>query len=255
MSRLTFTPGNHAYWLMDPDTGKRGRVPSVTTLLNQLAKPALVKWAARVAAEYAQDYWDDLALKPASERVRLITAAPEDAKNKAAAKGTHIHALAEHLLAGDAVEIPADLQDTVTGFARWWTASGFEVLQTEAMVWSEKDDLGGCAYAGTCDLIARHPRYGRTILDWKTGGVWPEHGVQVAAYADAEWVVHDGTDQPMTTPTGRPPIDTLAVARISPDGVALHILTDDQRHTASNRFLLLRALRDMPNPEMKEVYA
>lgn len=248
MTRLTFTPGSHAYWLLDPDTGKKQRVPSVTTLLNQLAKPALVKWAARVAAEYAQDYWDDLALKPASERVRLITAAPESARDKAAAKGTYIHALAESLLGGEAVEIPAELQDTVTGFARWWEKSGFAVLQTEVMVWADGDDMAGTPYAGTADLIAHHPTYGRTLLDWKTGGIWPEHGVQVAAYSDAEWFVHADGDEPM------PLINTLAVARITPDGVALHVMSDDQRSTASNRFLLLRALRDMPNPELKEIY-
>ena len=124
-----------------------------------------------------------------------------------------------------------------------------EVLQTEVMVWADGDDMAGTPYAGTCDLIAHHPAHGRILIDWKTGGVWPEHGVQVAAYADTEWLVHTGTDHPM------PLIDTLAVARIGPDGVALHLLTEDQRTAASNRFLLLRALRDMPNPELKEVYA
>ena len=100
MTRLTFSAGNHAYYLKDPDTGRKTRVTSVTTLLNLLAKPALVKWAARSAADYAVDHWDDLAALPLTERQKMIAGAPEQSRDQKAASGTAIHSLAEDMIAG-----------------------------------------------------------------------------------------------------------------------------------------------------------
>jgi hypothetical protein len=248
-SRLTFTPGNHAYWLVD-EGGKKARVPSVTTLLGQLAKPQLVDWAGRMAGDYANDHWADLAAMPPSQRHALISRAHHAARDKSAARGTHIHHLAEQLVAGAPVDVPADLVDTVTALARWLERQQFTHTATEVMVWSDHDDLDGSGYAGTADLIATHPRHGRVVLDWKTGkGVYPEHGVQVAAYADADHHVIDGDD------TTAPPVDTLLVAHLRPDGVALHTLEPEQRATATGMFLMLRQLRNTPKPELKETHS
>lgn len=246
-SRLTFTEGNHSYWLLDPDTGKKRRLPSVTTILGQMAKPALVKWAAREAAEYAVDYWDDLAAMPPAERRKLIAGAADRKKTSAAAKGTQLHAWAEDLINGRPVEVPPEHLPAVEGLARWWERSGWKVRATEAKVWSEASEYGECAYAGMTDLIAVD-RDGRTILvDHKTGaGIWPEMGVQVAAYAAAQHLVTDDGDGPM------PVVHRLCLLHVRPDGTTLHELPADQRAAAEERWSLLRTLRGTELPELTE---
>lgn len=246
MTRLTFTPGNHSYWLADRDTGKKHRLTSVTSLLAQLDKPALKRWAANTAADYATDHWEDLTLMPPSKRRAAIAGAPWQSRDKAAAKGTTIHAMAEDLLAGRPVEVPPDLRGHVEGLARWIEAAGFTAHDSECMVWSDDDeDLGLCGYAGTFDALGVHPRYGVLLLDWKTSsGVWPEYAVQLAGYAAADWQVVAGEDMAMPRP------DALAVAHIRPDGTDLHVVPAPEWGVAARRFELLRMLRTIPDPSL-----
>jgi hypothetical protein len=243
-TRLTFTAGNHSYWLADPDTGKKQRLTSVTTLIKQLDAPALKRWAANTAADYAVDHWDDLAQLSWSERRSAIAGAPWQARDKAAAKGTAIHAMAEDLLHGRPVDCPDDLLPKVQGLARWLEASGVVKVAAEAMVWSEEDpDLGMCGFAGTFDMLAKHPRHGLTLVDWKTGtGVYSEYGIQIAGYATAHHIVTDDADHPM------PHIEALAVAHVRADGTDLHILTPPEREIARQRFEVLRMLKTIPDP-------
>ena len=161
MTRLKFNAGNHSYSLCDPTTGRWEKVPSVTTLLSQLDKPALKRWAATTAAEYAVDNWDHLTGLSPAERRKTIAGAPWQARDKAAAKGTFIHALAEDLIAGRPVEVPDELTGKVQGLARWLEASRINVVLSEARVWTEPDpEFDACGYAGTFDAIATHPRHG-----------------------------------------------------------------------------------------------
>lgn len=246
MSRLTFTEGNHAYWLAD-DAGRKRRITSVTSITGMLDKPALKRWAANTAADYATDHWDDLALMAPSARRREIAAAPWQARDKKAAAGTAVHAMAEALIAGQPVEVPDELRGHVEGLARWLEASGLRVTISEALVWSdEDDDLGLCAYGGRFDALGTHPRHGAILVDWKTSsGVWPEHADQLAGYATADNLVIDGADQPM------PDIATLAVAHIRADGTDLHIVPREARRIAEQRFDLLRAIKTIPEATLE----
>jgi hypothetical protein len=246
-SRLTFAAGSHAYYLADPVTGKKTRLPSVTTLLGQLAKPALVKWAARAAADYASDYWDTLAAMPPAERRKMIAAAPDQARNTAAAKGTAIHRWAEQLLAGEPVDIPEQHLGTVEQFARWWQGSGFTAAHSEMRLWSDEDDLAGCAYAGTCDLIATARDGRRWLLDFKTGsGIYGDYAVQLAAYAAAETWVIGGED------TRAGPIHRMGAIHIRPDATTLHTLDQEQRGIANQRWDILRSLRTVGEPNFTQ---
>ena len=247
MTRLTFTPGSHAYWLADPTTGRKQRIPSVTGLLSQLDKPALKRWAANTAADYATDQWDTLAGMSMSERRKAIAAAPWQTRDKKAAAGTAVHAMAEDLVAGRPVEVPDELVGHVQGLARWLEASGLRVVQSEALIWSDDDhELGMCAYGGRFDALAQHPRHGRLLVDWKTSsGVWPEQALQLAGYSLADWIVVDDTDQRM------PRVDALAVAHIRPDGTDLHLVPPDSRTVAEHRFELLRSLKNIPEPTLE----
>ena len=246
-SRLSFTAGSHAYYLADPATGKKTRVPSVTTLLGQLAKPALVRWAARAAADFASDNWESLSGLTPAERRKMIAAAPDQARNTAAAKGTAIHKWAEQLLAGEPVDIPEQHLGTVEQFARWWEGSGFTAVHSEMRLWSEEDDFAGCAYAGTCDLVATHRDGSRWLLDHKTGsGIYGDYAVQLAAYAAAETWVVDGEDAPAR------PIHRLGAIHIRPDGTTLHTLDQEQRGIAAERWDILRALRTVGEPNFTQ---
>lgn len=241
MTRLTFTHGGHRYRLDGQP------IRSVTTLLQVLAKPALVAWAANQAADYAIDHWADLEHKNPSERRALIAGAHRRRKDKAAARGTQIHTWAEQLLAGQPVEVPDEHTATVEAFARWWETSGFTALHSECAVYAEEDDLLGIPYAGRFDLLAEHPRYGVTLCDWKTGkGVYGEFAVQLAGYDAAEWLQVGEQDRPM------PAINTLAVVHIQPDGPTVHTLDDTQRLLAGERWEIVRALNSNPEPEWSQ---
>lgn len=244
-SRLKFTPGNHRYALLDEASGKWIYVPSVTTLLNLMAKPALTKWAAREAASFAVDTWDELALEPPSTRLARIAAAPDTRRNRKAATGTQIHAWAERLLAGEPLEIPDELVGPVRGLADWWEKSRCIRLQAEARVWSDEDpDLGLCAYAGTLDLLVKHPTRGIGLVDLKTGaGVYDDFAVQIAAYAAADWMALDD-DHPM------PRVDWLGVLHVQPDRTDLHTVPPDSRAAATQRFEILRALHVLDRPAL-----
>lgn len=246
-SRLEFTHGGHRYRL-------DGRpVKSVTTLLSVLAKPALVSWAANSAADYAIDHWDELSAMAPSERRALIAKAPNRSKAKAAARGTQIHAWADALINGEPVEIPDEHSTVVAAFADWWQASGFTPVHAEAAVYSEEDDLLGIPYAGRFDMLAEHPRYGVTLIDWKTGkGIYPDYAVQVAAYACADMVQVEDPDFVGPVDQAMPRCDTLAVAHIQPDGTTLHILDRQQRQLAQERWETVRALNTYPEPEWSQ---
>jgi hypothetical protein len=230
--------------LADPATGKKTRLPSVTTLLGLLDKPALKRWAANTAADYATDNWDELAAQAPSQRRAAIAAAPWTERDKAAAKGTAIHALAERLLAGEAVEVPEVIVGKVNAVARFLEANPLGRAFTEARVWADSDqELGLCGYAGTADLMGLHPKYGSVLLDWKTGsGPWPDMALQLAGYASADWLVIDGTDAPM------PRVDTLGIVMVRETGCELHLVDPESRAAARARFELLRAMRELPEP-------
>jgi hypothetical protein len=240
-SRLTFTPGSHVYKL----DGQR--VPSVTQLLKQLDKPALTRWAANTAADYATDHWTDLAHLPPSERRKQIAAAPWANRDRAAAAGTAIHAMAEQLLAGEPAEVPDSLTSKVQGLARWIETSAISIVASEIRVWSEgDDDLGLIAYAGTLDAIVKHPRYGLGIIDWKTGsGIYAEAGLQLAGYRAAEMMVTEGEDHRMVT------VQWLGAVHIQSDLSELHILPDDQLQPAADRWEALRMLAGTSDPQFR----
>lgn len=240
-SRLTFTHGGHRYRLDGQP------VKSVTTLLQILAKPQLVAWAANEAADYCIDHWDDLGHQSPSQRRALIANAHRRKKDRAAAKGTAIHGWAEELLAGRPVDVPEEHSATVNAFARWWEQSGFTSVASEQMVWSQPSDYGECAYAGKFDLLADHPAYGRCLLDHKTGkGVYQEMGLQLAAYAGAEHVVIGDEDKPQHR------IDTLGIIHILPGETTLHLLDSQQRATATEMWSLVRSIAAVPMPEFTQ---
>lgn len=202
------------------------KVPGVTTLLSGgLPKPALVNWASRSVAEWVADNPDRVRQMLDEDGresiVNALKSKPWDSRDDAAARGTEIHALAERIIHGDAVEVPEHLHGPVTGYVAWLDAWGVEPILTER----------ACAsrtwwYAGTFDAVLRFTRGERAgrvdLVDWKTSrGVYGESALQLAAYQHADFYLDDdGVEQPM------PDVDGLAVVHITPTGTDLYAVAD-----------------------------
>jgi len=182
------------------------KVPGVTTVLKCLPMDALVGWAARVTAEYALDYWDELEQLRPSERLSRLMGARNQVRDAAAKRGTEVHGLAAQLAEGRAVVVPEELRGHVDAYRRWLDLVEPTVVATELVVASRT-----FRYCGTGDLVADLPPLemdgellpaARWLLELKTTatGVWPESALQATAYSRAEVYVHpDAPDeeQPM----------------------------------------------------------
>jgi hypothetical protein len=192
-------------------------VPGVTTLISKgLPKPALPRWAAKVAAEYAADNTETLLNLDRDARVAVIKQAPWTQRDQAAVRGTDVHALADKLIHGTEVDVPEHLAGHVEAYVTWLDRFDVEPILTEQPVASRK-----WWYAGTFDAIVRIG--GETLLlDWKTSkGVYGETALQTAAYANAEFYLDaDGNEQPL------PKVDGLGVVHVRADGADFYRFTD-----------------------------
>src|SRR5260370_11473261 len=66
-------------------------VPSVTTIIKVLDKPALQGWGARIAAEYAVRHWDELSQMDPTARIAPIKEAHLVKSGAARDLGTLVH--------------------------------------------------------------------------------------------------------------------------------------------------------------------
>lgn len=211
---LKFNDRVHRYWL----DGKP--VPGVTTLIGKgLPKPALPYWSAKSVAEYVMDNPEGVEALRSMGRdpaVAALKQIPWQKRDEAAVRGTDVHALAEQIIHGQAVEVPEHLAGHVEGYARWLDAFAAEPIVTEVPVANRAN-----WYAGKPDAVVRMA--GEVwLLDWKTSsGVYGETALQTAAYARAEFYAPTPDDEiPM------PHIDRIGVVHITADGSQLYPLGD-----------------------------
>jgi hypothetical protein len=160
------------------DNGKR--LPGVTTVLGVLDKPALVPWAARVAAEATAAAIIDGG-QPAAQAIETGRLAPFRRRQDAADAGTQAHACVEAHYAGE--PWPEDASDAARACARraigHIEARGYRVIASE---WSATIFDHGEGWGGTLDLIVE--REGLVfVADLKTGkGAFDSVVPQLAAY-------------------------------------------------------------------------
>ena len=215
---LKFNAKTHRYWI----DGKP--VPGVTTLLGKgLPKDALPYWAARTVAEYVHDnpeQVDSLRGMGRDPFVNALKGVPWESRDKAAARGTDVHALAELVVHGQEVEVPEHIAGHVDGYARWLDDFGVVPVLTERSVANRTH-----WYAGRFDLIADLAGT-RWLLDIKTSSsVYGDTALQVDAYRHAEFYVDDDdpdTEHPM--PEG---IERLGVIHVTEDGSYMYPLQSD----------------------------
>lgn len=189
-------------------TDDGAKIPGVTTILNAgMPKPGLIGWGAKAAGKYAVDHWDELLAMTPSERQDALVSAKDRTLRSAALRGQVIHRYGEALAkTGTAHGVPDELLAVVESYARWLDVWDVKTIATEASVINRT-----WKYAGTLDLIAEID--GRVwLLDLKSGDAWPEHALQLSAYANAQGMLApDGTEVAM------PSIERVGIVKVSAD--------------------------------------
>ena len=158
-------------------------IPGVTTVIGSvLDKPALVSWAARETAAYADEHWARLSGMRSADRIVELERARYATNKKATQKGHRIHALAERIQSGETVDVPTEILADVEGVARLLDSFEFETLATEAATGSPT-----WGYAGTFDALLQSPKFGTCLVDFKSGKrIYDEVAIQLAPYRFAE---------------------------------------------------------------------
>lgn len=172
---LTFDEKKHAYlWNGSP-------VPGVTTILQCIAKPALIGWAAGCAS----DHWLNEVASGNSNYTLIHKSAKSAHRKKASAAadiGTNIHNYAEAFFKKQSPPILTtdEAKRGAEAFHSWLDAHKVKVLASERRVFSKK-----YYFAGTCDFVAEIDGI-MGVGDIKTSsGIYPEMRLQTAAYQQA----------------------------------------------------------------------
>ncbi len=174
---LGFDPVKHKY------TINGEKVQGVTTVLSLLAKPALITWAAKMAAEYIEATleagvaYDEVQIKEFAKNAQW---AHRSKKDSAADAGTMVHQWIQDYVEGKNPKMPVNegMKKAISAFLDWWIQQDVKLIKAEIKLCSPTLKL-----AGTADLVCR--LNGKlTIVDWKTGsGIYPEMLLQMGAYA------------------------------------------------------------------------
>jgi len=191
--------------------GDYDAMPSVTTVLEMINKPALRDWKMNKAldflkSKYESRHWDDLIAAPpwvrypSSPRAQSLRkkvktswrdalaslrrnakAHPNRIRDDAGGIGTEVHEAIAAELRGETWELvsePAAI--AMQSYRLWQEDSTINPIWTEQTVFSLE-----YGYAGSADLVGLDGSK-LVVLDWKTGaGVYNEAGLQMAAYSHA----------------------------------------------------------------------
>lgn len=241
---IGFDGRKHAYTWKE----KGYLIPGVTSILQRMAKPMLIPWAAGMAS----GYWvDKLRARREQDGVIPLLDSELDSLHKEA-KGHHqrftreaadigkqVHAYAELCLRatmrgyrGKALSFPDTKDERIlngcNAFEDWVQAHDVEIIEPERVIFSREH-----FYAGTCDV------YGYIdgelcIGDFKTSsGVYVDHLLQTAAYQIA---VEEELDEE---------IPARWLIRLDKKTGEFHAERHARNNMHSDAFLALRALHGL----------
>jgi hypothetical protein len=207
---------NHEYFLDGT------KCDGVTSLLSGgVPKPALTAWAARSVAEFVASRRGILTELGDDELIDLCKGVPFRDRDKAANRGTEVHALAARLGAGEKdIAVPEELLGPVDAYIAWESQWAPTNVRTELTVINRR-----YRFMGTLDFLGELPDLGLTLCDIKTSrsGIFAETGLQVVMYGNAESILHDdGTEEPM------PKVNTYAALWLGPDDYQFYVLNVDE---------------------------
>ncbi len=198
-----FMNPKHQYWYNGV-----GPVPSVTTVLGIIDKPAIVTWKSKATATAIIEGWPTVCELITNEgqeaAIRWAMREADKTRDSAASLGSSVHLLADIEGIGpgasekpvEGFEVSEQVQpylEAYRAFLGRYTRSA--IVSSEHMVWS----LNG--YAGTYDLLMTIDGE-LWLLDIKTSGKgpYPEWGLQLAAYRWADSIVLPNNPNPYPMP-------------------------------------------------------
>jgi len=222
MSRLISPAGvvrtpRHLYYF-----NGRGPWPGVTTVTDVLDKPALVRWFKEQVATAAIAHAERLVSDREAGNTEAAIAFLLAARNEGTAgreRGSRLHNTLEGVIRRENPVVDERDQAAIAGARTWLNEHVVRPIEAEAFLINET--LG---YGGTCDLIAEVD--GEVwLLDWKTsksvawpdGRVYDEMRLQLAAYANAEFIAHIGDPERYALPA----IQRLGVLHVTDGGTKL----------------------------------
>jgi hypothetical protein len=165
-----FTVGEERYYEIDGLT-----VPSVSTILQIVAKPGLVAWGRRTALEKVRELlMEGLDIDVA---LTLAEVEPERVRDGAAQRGGLVHEAIALALAGK--PYPLEWEGWVRAAQGFLEDFGLQVVGIERVLVSKRH-----GFAGSCDVVALGADGRLTLVDWKSGRHphLPEAALQVGAY-------------------------------------------------------------------------
>lgn len=200
----------HEYW-----HNGIGPVPSVTTILGIVDKPAVGIFKAKEAARAILRKRDEGPLDPEKEEewIKWALKEADKARDTAADLGSSVHLLAELVGANEShptgFEVGSDTFPYIEAYRRFLDRYGASnIVSSEHMVWS----LNG--YAGTYDFLMMIDGE-LWLIDIKTSGKgpYPEWALQLAGYRWADSIIISG--DPRSYPM--PEIARTGVLHLRPD--------------------------------------
>lgn len=171
---LEFNEHRHAYhW-------NGSLLPGVTSIMRRVGKPALITWAANLAADTVLAGWHpDITRNEMFDLCEDARRAHNTVKNEAAGIGKNIHAYAEARLRGEPTpELQSEeAKRGAEAFEDWLQQHDVRPLMVERRVMSKQ-----YWYAGTTDIFG-YIDGELCVADFKTGkGVYLDYWLQTAAY-------------------------------------------------------------------------
>ena len=163
--------------------------PSVTTILDSIAKPALIPWAANEGAKWFIENCGAYSQAEISteDMVKGIRGAYRKSSGSALNIGMEVHKWCEEAILwklgkGEAPLTPerTESKNAINAFREWTKANDVEWLTVEEKVYHR-----GHKFAGTVDATAIvNDEY--CVIDFKTSGaIYSAYHLQCAAYAKA----------------------------------------------------------------------
>ena len=175
-----------------PDTDSPDIIePAWSTIVRHitcLQGPALY-----AAGDYVRDNIETLTGYAPEDLRKAVATSPNIKWHPKRDRGAAAHSLIEHWLTGKPLadrpaiakyyEAAAPFLEAAKAFHERWVA---EDLFVEHTIFNMSEH-----YAGTSDLIATLTDGKNAVIDWKTGGVYPESALQICAYSNGEWIGQD----------------------------------------------------------------
>jgi hypothetical protein len=255
MSLITVTSGPRNA-RTDPDSGLRFytwrgvEYPSVTSVRNLAGMPhPLAAWRTNKVIErvLTEKSTLDRMMADGTDPKALATwmrQAMTQERDAAANLGTRVHDAASEKMRLD--QVSSDVAPFLLQYLRWMEDSGIEIVLRERQVWNLT-----VGYAGTFDLIGVMPKTGQYwMIDLKTGkGTYPEHAIQMEAYARCEFIGNDDVIDVEATDILRQ-VTGRAVLHLRPEGWTFKVIPASEKTWIAFRGLLAFARWTHDNPNL-----